>query len=64
MNDRITIQGESVFIELIHTGGKGKVGLLLRWNEAIDFAEHLVKCANKAKKRATEDITAIRKVKK
>jgi hypothetical protein len=54
MNGRISVQGTTVFIRTVavRTKGEGKTGFLLKWFEALDFAEDLIEACEEAKRNA------------
>lgn len=56
MNNRITVQGTTVFIRLLHgPKGEGQVGFLMKWYEGLDFAEDLVEACDQARRNAERE---------
>lgn len=57
MNERISVQGTTVFVRTIamRTKGEGQTGFLLKWDEALDFAEKLIDASEEAKRNAERD---------
>ena len=57
MNGRISVQGTTVFIRTVavRTKGEGQTGFLLKWHEALDFAEDLIEACEKAKRNAERE---------
>lgn len=56
MKERISVEGTSVFIKLIHgPHGRGQAGLILKWYEGLDFAEALVDACDEARRNAESD---------
>lgn len=56
MNGRISVQGTTVFIRTLsmRTKGEGQTGFLMKWHEALDFAEDLIDACERAKNNAEE----------
>lgn len=56
MNGRIHVQGTTVFIRTVSVRmkGEGQTGFLLKWHEALDFAEDLIEACEEAKRNAEE----------
>lgn len=54
MNGRISVQGTTVFVRTIstRTRGEGQTGFLMKWHEALDFAEDLINACEEAKRNA------------
>lgn len=54
MNGRISVQGTAVFVRTIaaRTRGEGQTGFLMKWHEALDFAEDLINACEEAKRNA------------
>ncbi len=54
MSERISVQGTAVFVRTIaaRTKGEGQTGFLMKWDEALDFAEKLIDACEEAKGNA------------
>lgn len=54
MNGRISVQGTTVFVKTLsaRTRGEGQTGFLMKWHEALDFAEDLIEACDEAKRNA------------